>query len=120
LIYIYLDFKNAAPAAAMREIRRVEPAMPLMVSLPASIKDSAGLNRFFAKVHPDALDGDYDGYTPEMLAAARRLGCPVIPDIQAPGEGPARWESVAGKDFNGLQSDHPGQLIAWLKERSLR
>jgi glycerophosphoryl diester phosphodiesterase len=100
--------------------RRVAPEMPLMVSLPASIKDSVALKDFLDATHPEILDGDYDGYTPEMLATARRLGCPVIPDIQGTREAPARWESAVGKGIRGLQTDRPAQLIAWLKERTLR
>lgn len=141
-IYIYLDFKNADPAAAWREIvkrgmekqilvyinaphqfyewRRVAPAVPLMVSLPGNIRTADSLTAFVNRIHPDILDGDFDAYTPEMIKAAGALGCMVLPDIQRPGERPDLWESAIGKGLKGLQTDHPGDLIAYLKGKSIR
>jgi len=141
-IYIYLDFKNADPGAAYRLIqkygmekqvvvyinaeqqfdgwRRVAPAMPLMVSLPGSVKDVAGLTNFLDRVHPEILDGNYDQYTQEMIATAQQLGYTVLPDIQGPAEGPALWEQPIQKGVKALQTDHPEDLIAWLVGKSIR
>jgi glycerophosphoryl diester phosphodiesterase len=141
-IYIYLDFKNADPGAAYRLIqkygmekqvvvyinaeqqfhdwRRVAPAMPLMVSLPGSVKDVESLKKFLDKVNPDILDGDYDRYTQEMVAMAQRLGYTVFPDIQGPAEGPALWAQPVAQGIKALQTDHPEDLIAWLTGKSIR
>jgi glycerophosphoryl diester phosphodiesterase len=140
-IYIYLDFKNADPAVAYAQIarygmekqvvvyinaprqfvewRRVAPAMPLMVSLPGTIRDSAALRNFLDTYHPDVLDGGFNEYTPEMVRAAAANGVPVVPDIQGPNESPAGWEPAMQKGFRGLQTDHPGELVAWLKEKGI-
>jgi glycerophosphoryl diester phosphodiesterase len=141
-IYIYLDFKNADPGAAYRLIekygmekqvvvyinaeqqfhgwRRVAPAMPLMVSLPATVKDTASLKTFLDKVNPEILDGDYDQYTQEMVAMAQRRGYTVFPDIQGPAEGPALWTQPVAQGIKALQTDHPEDIIAWLLEKSIR
>jgi glycerophosphoryl diester phosphodiesterase len=141
-IYIYLDFKNADPAAAWQEIllqgmekqvvvyinapmqftgwREVAPAMPLMVSLPNSIRDEAALRDFLNKYHPEILDGGYEGYTPQMVSLATGMGYTVLPDIQGAGEGPAKWEAAVQKGVRALQTDHPGDMIAWLKEKGMR
>jgi glycerophosphoryl diester phosphodiesterase len=141
-IYIYLDFKNADPAAAWREIvkrgmekdvivyinaphqfdewRRVAPAMPLMVSLPSSVRGADSLTAFLNKYHPDVLDGDFDGYTPEMIRAAAALGVMVLPDIQRPGENAALWDAAVQKGLQGLQTDHPGDLADYLKRKGIR
>jgi glycerophosphoryl diester phosphodiesterase len=141
-IYIYLDFKNADPAAAYNEIlrqglekqvvvyinapaqfagwRKVAPAMPLMVSLPRSIHDTTALKDFLDKVHPEILDGGYEEYTPEMVRFATGMGFTVLPDIQGAGEGPAKWDSAVQMGIRALQTDHPGQLITWLREKGLQ
>jgi glycerophosphoryl diester phosphodiesterase len=140
-IYIYLDFKNADPAAAWREIvqrgmekdiivyinaphqfdewRKVAPAMPLMVSLPGHMR-SDSLTAFLIKYHPDILDGDFDEYTPEMIRAAAALGVMVLPDIQRPGENAGLWDAAIQKGLQGLQTDHPGELVEYLKEKGIR
>ncbi|HLZ89040.1 MAG TPA: glycerophosphodiester phosphodiesterase family protein [Puia sp.] len=141
-IYIYLDFKNADPAVAYREIsrygmqrqvvvyinaplqfsgwRNAAPAMPLMVSLPGNSRDTAAFNSFLDRYHPEILDGRSDEYTEEMVRTATARGYLVLPDIQGAGEGPAVWEPAIRKEIRGLQTDHPGDLIAWLKEKRLR
>lgn len=141
-IYIYLDFKNADPGAAYREIvrqgmekqvvvyinapvqfvgwRAVAPEMPLMVSLPRAVRDTAGLREFLDRYHPEILDGGYEEYTPEMVRFATGMGYLVLPDIQGAGEGPVKWETAIQKGFTGLQTDRPGDMIAWLKEKRLR
>ena len=141
-IDIYLDFKNADPAAAWREIvkrnmqkevivyinaphqfgewRKVAPAMPLMVSLPANVRGADSLTAFLDKYHPDVLDGDFDEYTPEMIKAAAALGVMVLPDIQRPGENAALWDAAVQKGLQGLQTDHPGALVDYLKKKDIR
>ena len=141
-IYIYLDFKNADPAVAYKEIvrhgmekqvvvyinaplqftrwREAAPAMPLMVSLPRTVRDTATLDAFLDKYHPEILDGNFDEYTPEMVQAAKEKGFLVLPDIQRAGEGPVLWEQAVQKGIRALQTDHPGDLVGWLKEKGLR
>lgn len=141
-IYIYLDFKNADPAVAYKEIvrhgmerqvlvyinaplqftgwRNAAPAMPLMVSLPRTVRDTATLNTFLDKYHPEVLDGNFDEYSPEMVQAAKERGFLVLPDIQRAGEGSVLWEQAVQKGIRALQTDHPGDLVAWLKEKGLR
>lgn len=141
-IYIYLDFKSADPAAAWKEIvkrgmekqvivyinaphqfvewRKVAPGMPLMVSLPATVRNADSLTAFLNKYHPDVLDGDFDEYRPEMIKAAAALGVMVLPDIQRPGENSALWNSAIRLGLQGLQTDHPGDLVKYLQEKGMR
>jgi len=69
--------------------------------------------------HPDVLDGNYDEYTPEMIKAAAALGVMVLPDIQRPGES-ALWDAAIQLGLQGLQTDHPDDLVDYLKKRGMR
>jgi glycerophosphoryl diester phosphodiesterase len=141
-IGIYLDFKNADPAVAYKAIQRygmedqvivyinapqqfvgwrqVAPKMPLMVSLPRNVRSADSLAGFLNAYHPDILDGDWDGYTPDMVTLATKNSYLVFPDIQGPNESPTLWKTATDKGIRALQTDHPGDLVAWLKEQSLR
>jgi glycerophosphoryl diester phosphodiesterase len=141
-IHIYLDFKDADPAVAYREIvaagmerqtvvyinspqqlagwRRCAPSMPVMVSMPDSIRDVMAMKNFLNLVHPEVLDGGNAQYTAEMVQEARRMGYIVIPDIQGPDESQVLWSGAIQKRIDGLQTDHPAMLIAWLREKGLR
>jgi len=141
-IYIYLDFKSADPAVAYKEIvkygmerqvivyineerqfyqwRAAAPAMPLMVSLPRTVRDTTSLNAFLDKAHPEILDGDYSQYTEDMVKAAHEQGYVVLPDIEGPNENPSFWDRALLKGFSGVQTDHPEELIDYLKEKHSR
>jgi len=105
--------------AQYNDWRRIAPAMPLMVSLPATIKTPEALNKFLASTPIALLDGDYSGYTTELVQAATAAGVPAWPDIQSPGEA-ANWDKALSLGFKGLQTDHPAALIAYLKKKGLR
>ncbi len=141
-INIYLDFKDASPAAAYREIlqagteksvvvyinapaqftswRAVAPGMPLMISLPHSMQPPVEMRRLLDSVKVDILDGSFNEYSAEMIKIAAEKQVPVWPDIQSPGEGPELWEKALLLHPAGLQTDHPAALISFLQSKGIR
>jgi glycerophosphoryl diester phosphodiesterase len=142
-INIYLDFKEADPDKAYQMIklygmekqvlvyinstaqftgwRKTAPQMPLMLSMPDSVKSTVGMISFIDKYHPDILDGSYAQYTNDMVAlATTKYHIPVWPDIQSAGEGPEDWNKALAKGLKGLQTDHPAALVRFLKSKGLR
>ncbi len=141
-INIYLDFKNANPAVAYDQLkefgmeknvvvyineekqfyqwRKVDPEIPLMVSLPDQIKNAEGVRTFLNKTLVPVLDGSYRQYNSEMVQAAKENGSMVLPDIQQPNERPDLWDSAISTGIYGLQTDHPAALIAYLIQKQLR
>ncbi|WPU93353.1 glycerophosphodiester phosphodiesterase family protein [Mucilaginibacter sabulilitoris] len=141
-INIYLDFKAADPILAYQMIkqhgmekqvlvyinsteqfegwRKAAPKMPLMLSLPDSVKTVAGMDDFINKYQPDILDGTYKQYDAGMVKFAADKNIPVWPDIQSAGEGPADWDKALVIGLTGLQTDHPAALVKYLKGRGLR
>jgi glycerophosphoryl diester phosphodiesterase len=141
-INIYLDFKDADAALACRQIlavgmegsvvvyinkpeqfpawRKTAPKMPLMVSLPHTVKDGGEMGLLLDSLHIDILDGGFEDYTPELVEAARKKNVPVWADIQSPSEGPQQWDKAISLDLAGLQTDHPAALVAYLKARGIR
>lgn len=140
-IYIYIDFKNASAAATYAMLkkygmekqvlvyintiqqfidwRKVAPDMPLMFSMPASVKDIEGMKTFIKQVKPDILDGGWKEYTKEMVEYATDQNIPVWPDIQGKDEA-KDWDAAIALGLKGLQTDHPAALIKYLSEKGLR
>jgi glycerophosphoryl diester phosphodiesterase len=141
-INIYLDFKAADPEQAYQMIkqygmekqvlvyinsaaqftgwRKAAPKMPLMLSMPDSVKTVAAMESFINKYQPDILDGSYNQYSNDMVALAAKYNIPAWPDIQSAGEGPNDWNKALEKGLKGLQTDHPALLVKFLKEKGLR
>ncbi|WP_343674316.1 glycerophosphodiester phosphodiesterase family protein [Chitinophaga sp.] len=138
-VNIYLDFKDADPLVVyklikkagmekhivvycntfeqLKEWHKVAPGMPLMTSVPDSVLD---LNTFFDQYPVSAIDGDIGRYTPEMLAVCKKRNVAIWLDVQAPDEGPLSWQQALDTPVQGLQTDHPGALINYLKQKGNR
>jgi glycerophosphoryl diester phosphodiesterase len=141
-INTYLDFKEADVEAACREIvkagmqhsvivyinaehqfyewKKIAPNMPLMVSLPDSIRTAKQVTGFLLQYHISILDGAFNEYNNEMVNAAIANGVAVWPDIESKDEAPELWDKVLNLGFTGLQTDHPGMLIQYLKSKKIR
>ncbi len=140
-IHLYLDFKNAGVRQCYnmikqygmerlvivyinspfqyQEWRRLVPSMPVMLSLPGNVKNEDELKVFLDKYPLELLDGDYGDYTADMVTYANKEGKKVWPDVQSPTEA-ANWDKAVEMGFRGLQTDHPAELIDYLKKKGLR
>jgi glycerophosphoryl diester phosphodiesterase len=65
-------------------------------------------------------DGPSREYTPEFVQKFHDLGVAVVPDIQGSDEAPTKWDPMLDMGVDGLQTDHPGDLIAYLKSKKIR
>jgi glycerophosphoryl diester phosphodiesterase len=138
---IYLDFKEGdreVVAQAIREAgvanqilvydgfesvqewHRVAPELPLIVSPPDEAKTPRQVTEIATTNRIEVLDGSWEGYSQEMVTAAKRAGVKIWPDIQNGHEEGSYFEKVIKLGFTGVQTDHPEELIAWLKEHHKR
>jgi glycerophosphoryl diester phosphodiesterase len=138
---IYLDFKAGDRAVVAKAIRdagvvrqilvydgvdsvqewhRVAPELPLIISPSDDLKKAPQLIDFVKGKRIEVLDGPWNAYSREMVEAANQAGAKVWPDIQTMNEDAAYFTKVLSGGFTGVQTDHPEELIAWLKERNLR
>jgi glycerophosphoryl diester phosphodiesterase len=140
-VNVYLDFKQGDRDEVARRIReagvarqvlvydrpenvaawrKAAPELPLMVSPPPDLRDGEALVAFARRLGVEALDGSWELYSREMVSAAERAGIKVWPDIQAREEGPEYFKKVLDRGFTGAQTDHPEELIDWLKTKKRR
>ena len=138
-INIYLDFKDADPAEAYRQIqaagmerqvlvylnkaeqyklwKKAAPAMPLMTSLPDGIRTPAQLELFLGQARVAVLDNVQDT---AMVQMARQKGVAVWLDVEGPDETPAIWDLTMRKGVQGMQTDHPEAMTGYLVKNNLR
>ena len=138
-INIYIDFKEADVTETYRQLqaskmenqvvvylnkvdqylawRKLVPEIPLMTSLPESIATKEDLAALLDKMTLEGLDNIRDS---TMLAATRAKGIHVWLDVQGADENPAKWKQAMSKGVQGVQTDHPEELIAYLVQNNLR
>jgi glycerophosphoryl diester phosphodiesterase len=106
--------------SAVAEWRRLAPEILLIVSPPRDATTPEALVRFVKGSGVDLLDGDWGFCTKEMVAAARVAGAEVWPDIQDGRENAEYFARIFALGFSGVQTDHPEELIDWLKANGRR
>jgi len=136
----YLDCKAVDPAQAFALVKRYKltdrvfaytstdgalawkkaaPEVPVMTSPPDDAKTPTALTAFLKEWPFELLDGPVT-LSAECVAAARDLGTEIWADIENPLESPAQWGPAIARGLSGLQSDHPAELIAYLKQLGKR
>lgn len=112
IAYVYSD-------AQRQQWRTDAPAIPLISELD-KMESVEGIETTW-KSSPFAIsDGNALGYKLTYVAKLHALGVAVVPDIQNPLENPNQWLPMIQMGVDGLQTDHPGALVKWLKEMKLR
>jgi glycerophosphoryl diester phosphodiesterase len=132
-IHIYLDFKDANVAQAYDFIKaagmekqivvylnkeeqyaqwkNAAPQMPLMASIPEDIKTEEALDAFLKKTSVEFTDSA----DPAIIPFLNKHHVAVWLDIQGSDEGPAKWKNALNMGVQGLQSDHPEDLVKYLR-----
>ena len=100
---------------SVSEWHRVAPELPLIISPPDDAKTAKELTDFGSKNRIEVLDSSWEGYSSEIVAAAKNTGVKIWPDIQNQREDGSYFEKVIRLGFTGVQTDHPEELISWLK-----
>lgn len=139
-VKIYLDFKEAEVEQAWALLqkyqmqdqlivyvnsheqakawRAIAPQVPLMVSLPDSVKDEESLKAFLQETEVEMIDGKCEEYTDEMIRMAHQLGVQVWIDVQSPDENSDIWENCLRRGIDALQTDHSKELTRYLRKKN--
>ena len=95
--------------------RKYVPTMPLILSLNKKVKDSTEMVEYLNKINIDILDGNWNEYTQETVNAATKMGVPVWADMQATKEDYVYWLKGIELGLLGIQTDHPKELVQFIK-----
>jgi glycerophosphoryl diester phosphodiesterase len=136
-IGLYLDFKDGDPTVLAAELRKRDQIKRTVVYLgvdqmEAWKKAQSGIRfivsipgknltperiKSFLKLYPDVvLDGPITEYNSELVRVAHTMRAKVWPDIQNPAENEDQWSRALRMGVDGLQTDHPSALLAFLKK----
>jgi glycerophosphoryl diester phosphodiesterase len=102
--------------SALQEWKRLAPDIPVMPGLPDHYRRPGGIAEFLKVLHAEVTDGDTADYTADLVREAQAAGVKVYVDCLGPSnDNPAGWQKALDLGVDGIQTDHPDQLIAYLK-----
>jgi glycerophosphoryl diester phosphodiesterase len=99
-----------------KEIQQLDPklkVMPEAVSLDV-------VRRTVAELHPKVIAFGASDWKPEIIQAAKDSGAELYLDRQGATDNPAAWQAAIDAGADGIQTDRPGELAQYLREKGYR
>ena len=134
-IYVYIDHKDGEVeeiwatiqqygmgkqvvvyngVAGCMEWKRHDADIPVMPSVPGEYRRPGGLRAFHQELPAEVLDGGIGSWTKPMVDEAHELGVAVYVDNLGDTDNPEMFRHAIEMGVDGIQTDHPHQLIALL------
>ncbi|MDW8322133.1 MAG: glycerophosphodiester phosphodiesterase family protein [Armatimonadota bacterium] len=135
-INVYIDHKDAPIEAILHSIRRhrmekqvliyggweklkawkqVAPHLPVMPSLPQQYRKPGGIAELKKELPVDALDGDMDLWTSELVQEAHREGITVYVDNLGRPDTPEGYRQSIEMGVDGIETDYPDELLRFIR-----
>ena len=136
-IGIYVDVKNASakdlvghieshqmsgrvviycrPSLA-KEIQELNPALKVMPE-SASVEHAELL---IEQLHPKVLAFGAGDFKPDIIAVARQAHAEIYVDRMGSTDNPEGWQSAIDDGADGIQTDRPGPLVEYLRNKGYK
>ncbi len=136
-IGIYVDVKSASAAQLVDAIRahdmqdrvviyagkkfllEVAKLAPLMKAMPEA-RNSDTLRDLLDSLPLKVIAFDAADFKDDLIAAAHQRKAQVYLDRLGLADNPASWEDAVKRGADGIQTDHPAELVAFLKAHAWR
>ena len=139
-INVYVDHKEAPTEAILRTIhrhrmekqvlvyggldklkewKRLAPHIAVMPSPPQEYRKPGGIAELKKVLSVEALNGDLDLWTPELVQEAHREGITVYVDNLGFSDTPEGYRQSLAMEVDGIQTDYPDELLRLLKQMKL-
>lgn len=133
---IYVDHKEAPTAQVLEAIKkhgmekhvviyngtegllewkRLAPQLPVMPSVPDEFRRPGGIADYEKILPAEVLDGNLVEWTKELVDQAHAAGVKVYVDNLGPNDNLPGFRKAIEMGVDGIQTDFPDQLIAFLK-----
>jgi len=135
-IGVYVDCKDLAPADLVAELERTDMLDKVVVYGGAGFLNSVQALRPSLKVMPEAVNAatleklltgmnlrvlafDASDFTDDVIQVAKRAGVEIYVDRLGAADNISHWQDAIDRGANGIQTDHPAELVEYLRARKL-
>jgi glycerophosphoryl diester phosphodiesterase len=99
----------------LKEWKRIAPRIPVMPSLPDEYRKAGGVAEFEKLLPAEVLDGNLAEWTKDLVDQCHAHGVKVYVDNLGPSDDVAGFEKAIAMGVDGIQTDYPDKLLAYLK-----
>jgi glycerophosphoryl diester phosphodiesterase len=136
-IGIYVDVKNASAADLVSHIdghgmtdhaviycrlelaKQILALNPRLKVMPES-RTVENVHLLVEQLHPKVIAYGAGDFTPEIIAAAKQAQAEIYVDRMGNTDAPEGWQSAIDAGADGIQTDRPGPLVEYLREKGYK
>jgi glycerophosphoryl diester phosphodiesterase len=71
-------------------------------------------------LHPKVIAFGAGDFTPEIIAVVKQANAEIYVDRMGPTDAPEGWQSAIDAGADGIQTDRPGPLVDFLKQKGYK
>jgi glycerophosphoryl diester phosphodiesterase len=99
-----------------KEIQELNPQLKIM---PESVSVEMA-TRIVTELHPNVIAFSARDFTPEVIKVARDAKAEIYVDRMGTTDAPEGWQSAIDAGADGIQTDRPGELVKYLREKGYK
>jgi glycerophosphoryl diester phosphodiesterase len=99
-----------------KEIQKLNPKLKVMPEAD-SVENAKHL---IEQLHPRVIAFDARDFTPEIIRVVKEANVQIYVDRLGPADNPAGWQSAIDAGADGIQTDHPAELVKYLREKGYK
>jgi glycerophosphoryl diester phosphodiesterase len=99
-----------------KEIQELNPKLKIMpesVSVPV-------VESIVATLHPKVIAFGASDFTPDIIGIVKRANAEIYVDRMGATDNPAGWQAAIDAGADGIQTDRPGELVKFLREKGYK
>jgi len=99
-----------------KEIQQINPKLRIM---PESSNVDI-VTRIVNELHAPVIAFGASDWKPEIIKIAKDSGAELYVDRMGPTDAPTGWQSAIDEGADGIQTDRPGELVQYLREKGYK
>ncbi len=105
--------------AGLRLSKEIQALNPKLKVMPES-QSVETVKQLIEELHPHVIAFTARDFTPEIIRLVKEAHAEIYVDRMGATDGPAGWQSAIDAGADGIQSDRPGELVQYLREKGYK
>ena len=99
-----------------KEIQKLNPKLKVMPEA-GSLENAKHL---IERLHPQVMAFDAGDFKPDIIRVVKEANAQIYVDRLGAADNPATWQAAVDAGADGIQTDHPAELVKYLREKGYR
>ncbi len=100
----------------LKEIQTLNPKLKVM----PEANNAETARRLIEDLHPKVIAFDARDFQPDVIKLVRDAGAEIYVDRLGVADTPRLWQDAIDRGAAGIQTDHPGELVDYLKKKGYK